>query len=100
MLEILAPPLRIILMATFLVLAKQGWFTWLTPESAHDQANQVMDFLVVAVPALYALWAGFQARRHATTEYIVEKAAALPEVRSVEVKSDALADSLGPKVVS
>lgn len=100
MLDVLAPPLRILLMAAFLLLAKQGWFTWLTPESAHDIANQVMDFLVLAVPAAYALWAWNKERKAQQPAAIIEKAAALPEVRAVEVKSDALADSLGPKVIS
>lgn len=85
MLDILAPPLRILLMATFLILAKQGWFTWLTPESAHDIANQVMDFLVLAVPAGYALWAWWKAKRAAEPERIIEKAAALPEVRAISL---------------
>lgn len=47
----LAAPLRILLMASFLLLAKMGWFTWLTPENYHEPVNALMDFLVVAAPA-------------------------------------------------
>lgn len=108
MLDILAPPLRILLMAAFLLIAKAGWFTWLTPDSAHDIANQVMDFLVVAVPAGYAIWAGFvawrekkAAARAAQPEAKILAAARLHEVAKVEVKSDALAASIPSlKVVS
>lgn len=108
MLEILAPPLRILAMAAFLVLAKQGWFTWLTPDNAHDLANQVMDFLVVAIPAGYALWAAWKAwrekkaaERAARPEAMILAAAKLPEVAKVELKSEALALSIpSGKVVS
>lgn len=108
MLEILAPPLRILAMAAFLLLAKQGWFTWLTPENAHDLANQVMDFLVVAVPAAYALWAAFKAWREKRAKerankpaVLIEKVARLPTVRKVELKDPYLADSIpSSKVVS
>ncbi len=108
MLEVLAPPLRILAMAAFLLLAKQGWFTWLTPENAHDLANQVMDFLVVAVPAAYALWAAFKAWRQrrarkiaAKPENLIERAASLPDVAKIEVHSMRLAGKIpSPKVVA
>lgn len=77
--SILAAPLRILLMAAFLLLAKMGWFTWLTPENHHEYVNVLMDFLVVAVPAAYALWAGFKAWRESKPEAIVKAAADLPK---------------------
>ncbi len=108
MLEILAPPARILLMAAFLVFAKMGWLSWIRPDNAEEIANRVMDFLVVAVPAAYALWAGFKAwrekrarKRAARPENVIAAAAALPEVAKVEVKSEALALSIpSGKVVS
>ena len=94
MIEIFAPPLRILLMAAFLLIAKQGWFTWLTPESAHEVANQLMDFLVLAVPAGYAAWAYFKAKRAARPDRIIAKAAALSEVDVVVVANRELAASI------
>ncbi len=107
MLDVFLPPLRILLMASFLLLAKQGWFTWLTPENYHSVVNQIMDFLVVAAPAAYAGWATYHewrrkraVERAAQPEVLIAKVADLPQVAAVKVKDDRLADSLGPKVVS
>lgn len=108
MMEVLAPPLRILAMAAFLLLAKRGWFTWLTPENAHDIANQVMDFLVLAVPAGYAVWATIKAwrekrakERAARPEAMILAAADLPQVAKVELKSEHLAAVIpSPKVVA
>lgn len=108
MLDILAPPLRILAVTGFILMAKMGWLSWIRPDNAEEIANKVMDFLVVAVPAAYALWAGFKAwrekrarKRAARPENVIAAAAALPEVAKVEVKSDALALSIpSAKVVS
>ena len=62
-LAVVAPGLRILLLSLFLVMAKAGWFTWLTPENAHGVVNTVMDGLVAIVPIAYALWASFKATR-------------------------------------
>lgn len=101
MMDVLAPPFRILLMAGFLLLAKQGWFTWLTPENAHGVANEVMDFLVLAVPAGYALWAGWKEWRDTRAVAIIAKAAALPEVQQIDLASKPLADAIpSPKVTA
>lgn len=79
----LAAPVRILLMAAFLLLAKMGWFTWLTPENYHERVNLLMDFLVVAVPAGYAVWAGFKAWREKQPVAVISAAASLPEVAKI-----------------
>ncbi len=86
----LAAPFRIFLLALFLLLAKAGWFTWLTPESAASIVNAIMDFLIVAVPALYMVWAGIRSYRDKIAEAkakepveIVKAAAALPQVKEI-----------------
>lgn len=80
----LASPIRIFLMASFLLLAKAGWFTWLTPESVHGIVNNIMDWLVLAAPAVYMIWAGVKAFREklaaaraSQPEVIIAKAAAV-----------------------
>lgn len=103
----LASPLRIFLMAAFLLLAKAGWFTWLTPESVHGVVNNIMDFLVVAAPAGYMLWAGLKAFREKLAqekakqpEEIVKAAAALPEVSRIETTPEIAAVITDPTVVA
>lgn len=91
--NILAGPMRVLLLAAFLLLAKMGWFTWLTPENHHEYVNLIMDFLVLAVPALYALWVGIQAWRNNQPEAIVKAAADLPQVHEI-VTTQALADAV------
>lgn len=86
--SVLASPFRILLLSAFLLLAKMGWFTWLTPESAADVVNAIMDFLVVAVPSGYAIWAGFKAWREKQPAAIVAQAAALPEVAVIVTTSE------------
>ena len=83
LMTVLAAPLRILLVSAFILLGKMGWLTWATPEAMHAQVNALMDFLVVAVPTAYAIWAGFKAWRSAQPETIVAKAAALPEVSTI-----------------
>lgn len=60
MLEILAPAIRILIMAAFLRLATLGWFT---PQDASELTKVVMDMLVYGLPALYAAWATERERR-------------------------------------
>lgn len=81
----LAAPFRILLLAAFLLLAKMGY---LTPEDATQATNNVMDFLVVAVPAGYAIWAGWRAWRDKQPVEIVKAAAALPEVKEIITTND------------
>ncbi len=90
---VLAAPLRILLVSAFILIGKMGWITWATPEAMHETVNSVMDFLVVAVPAVYAVWAGFKAWRNAQPATIVAKAAALPEVQQI-IATPALVDKL------
>lgn len=107
MLDVLAPPLRIMLVTGFMWLAKRGVFTWLTPENYHDLANQIMDFLVVAVPAAYMVWAGVQewrrkraAEHAAEPKVMIEAVAALPEVRVISLNdADMAADIPSGKVI-
>ncbi len=62
-LAVVAPGIRILLLTAFLLLAKMGWFTWLTPENAHGVVNSLMDALVAIVPIAYAAWAVFKSTR-------------------------------------
>lgn len=100
LISVLAAPFRIVLLATFLLLAKMGWITWATPEAMHAQVNAIMDFLVVAVPAGYAVWAGFKAWRMQAAAAlakepveIIKAAAALPEVARI-ITTPAIADAI------
>lgn len=99
LMTVLAAPLRILLVAAFILLGKMGWLTWATPEAMHQTVNALMDFLVVLVPTLYAIWAGFNAWRNAQPETIVAKAAALPEVARV-VTTPAIVDKLDDPAVT
>ncbi len=103
----LSAPIRILLMAAFLLLAKMGWFTWLTPENHADRVNAVMDFIVVAVPVGYAAWAlttGFftklaEAKAKEPIE-MVRAVAALPQVGRI-VTTPEIANAIpDPTVVS
>jgi hypothetical protein len=107
LLDSLGGPIRIALLSIFLLLAKAGWFTWLTPESAHQIVNAIMDALVVLVPAAYAIWAGFKTFRRKLAEarenqpeVIVAKAAALPEVGKIVVTPDIAAKVDDPSVTT
>lgn len=97
MLDILAPFIRILVLWAFTRFATLGY---LTPEDASELTKAAMDAIMYGLPLLYGIWAARQAQKASKPERIIEKAAALPEVRAVEVKSPALADSLGPKVIS
>ena len=57
MFEILAPAIRILVMAAFLRLATMGY---LTPEDASELTKVVVDLLVFGGPVVYAWWAARQ----------------------------------------
>lgn len=63
-------------------------------------ADPLVEFATYALGTLlvgFVIWLGQRREQPAAK---IEAVAALPEVRAVAVKSDALADALGPKVVS
>ena len=95
----LASPIRILLVAAFILLGKMGWITWATPEDMHAQVNAIMDFLVLAVPAIYAVWAFLKAWRNAQPETIVAKAIALPEVARIVTTPEIAAKVRDPDVI-
>ncbi len=96
----LAGPIRVMLMATFILLAKMGWITWATPDAMHAQVNAIMDFLVVAAPAAYAAWVFVQALRANKPSAIVAKAAALPDVAKIVASPAIVAKLDDPSVVT
>lgn len=57
MLEILAPAIRILIMAAFMRVSTMGY---LTPEDASDLTKVVMDLLTLGGPLVYASWASWQ----------------------------------------
>lgn len=95
----LAGPVRTLLVALFILLGKMGWITWATPEAMHAQVNAIMDFLVVAVPLIYAVWVYLRALKAGKPEAIVAKAAALPEVAKI-VTTPAIVDKLDDPAVT
>ena len=61
------------MLTAFLLLAKAGWFTWLTPENAHGIVNTIMDQLVILVPGAYAVWAVIQNTRDKLIQAVKER---------------------------
>lgn len=74
------------------------------PQSVADAISaplmEILELMIVPVGGVVLGWVVILGQRREQTDAKIEAVAELPEVRKVEVKSDALADSLGPKVVS
>ena len=98
--DALKGPLRVLLMAGFILLAKMGVITYATPEQMHGHVNAILDFLVMAAPAAYALWVFVQGMRANDPVNIVAKAAALPQVGTILTTPDIAKAIHDPTVVS
>lgn len=81
--------LAVLLPPIFVVMAKRGWITGLTPENAHLYVSALLDYLVVIGPLAVAAWAAWGTTR----QNLIKTTNALPGVLGIAV-TPALDDKL------
>lgn len=87
--------LAVLLPPIFVVLAKRGWITGLTPENAHLYVSALLDYLVVIGPLAVAAWAAWGTTR----QNLIKTTNALPGVLGIAV-TPALDDKIDAPTVT
>ncbi len=88
--------LRVVLPAFFVLLAKMGILTGITPDNVHGVVSEILDWLVVVLPLAFGIWAATKATR----TKLIDRTTKLPGVLAVAVTPELDAKIKNPVVVT